>query len=50
MRDLMVRTFSSSKALAIFVHGQLQLVVGQHLKILKDNSRRRYLTSLFHLR
>jgi hypothetical protein len=29
MRDQMVRTFSISKALAISVHGQLQLVVGQ---------------------
>jgi hypothetical protein len=28
-RDQMVHTFSISKALAISVHGQLQLVVGQ---------------------
>ena len=41
--------FSTSMALATSARGQLQLVVGQHSKVLKDNFHHRYLTSLFHL-
>jgi hypothetical protein len=50
MPGQMERTFSISKALAISVHGQLQLVVGLPSKVSKDNFLRRYLTSLFLLR
>jgi hypothetical protein len=50
MPGQMARTFSILKALATSARGQLQLVVGLHSKVSKDNFRRRYLTSLFPLR